>query len=276
MKQPNVVYLSSSAHSDWRSAVKTQYQHSADVILVGPCEEHGLSDTMGAPGDSRPGHKLRITQMLSKSHILFGYIPSDRYRSFNIMLEIGLAYAWGKKIILVNEARSLDSELGLALSCVDQYFPCLDQGLGYLQQLLSEPAVDPAQVNYSLGQQVEDTLSHQVYLSGQLQPSDWIEVIKKHYRPYPAVVFNPPHDLAELAASDILFAYRDEDNNRLFNIPLTVGYASALAKRILFVNQGDHHSHAYDYVKPFVDGYFTNFEQGLKYLDYTVGIESRL
>ena len=75
MKRPNVVYLSSSAHSDWRSTVKTQYQHSADVILVGPCEEHGLSDTMGAPGDLRPGHKLRITQMLSKSHILFGYIP---------------------------------------------------------------------------------------------------------------------------------------------------------------------------------------------------------
>ena len=75
MKRTNVVYLSSSAHSDWRSTVKTQYQHSADVILVGPCEEHGLSDSMGAPGDLRPGHKLRITQMLSKSHILFGISP---------------------------------------------------------------------------------------------------------------------------------------------------------------------------------------------------------
>ena len=119
MNRPNVGYLSSSAHSDWRNEVRAKYQNNANVILVGPCEQHGLSDAMGAPGDSRPGHKLRITQMLSKSQILFGYIPSDRYRSFNIMLEIGLAHAWGKKIVLVNEARSLDEELRLAVTHVD-------------------------------------------------------------------------------------------------------------------------------------------------------------
>jgi len=272
---PKIVYLSSSAHSDWRNEVRTQYQYDANVILVGPCEQHGLSDAMGAPGDSRPGHKLRITQMLSKSHILFGYIPSDRYRSFNIMLEIGLAYAWGKKIVLVNQARSLDKELSSAVNYVDQYFTSLDQGLAYLQQLLAKPVVSPSQITYSLGQNVTAKLKHQIYLEGDDNSADWVETIKRHYDSYPSVEFCYKADWANLSTSDILFACRNEEKNRLFNIPLSVGYASAMAKRILFVNQGDHHSHAYDYVKPFSDGYFTDLEQGLEYLDYALGIENR-
>ena len=275
MNRPNVVYLSSSAHSDWRNEVRAKYQNNANVILVGPCEQHGLSDAMGAPGDSRPGHKLRITQMLSKSQILFGYIPSDRYRSFNIMLEIGLAHAWGKKIVLVNEARSLDEELRLAITHVDEYFTSLDQGLTYLEQMLAETVVNPNQINYSLGQSGTEQLSHQVYLEGEDQSTDWLETIKSHYRSYPSVQFCTGTDWASLATSDILFAFRSSPERRLFNIPLSVGYASTMAKRILFINQGDHHSHAYDYVKPFSDGYFTNLEKGLEYLDYTLGIENR-
>ena len=79
--KPYVVYLSSSAHSNWREPVKAKYVKNGNVVFVGPCDNHGLSDAMGAPGDVKPGHKLRITQMLNKSDILFGYIPDDRYRS---------------------------------------------------------------------------------------------------------------------------------------------------------------------------------------------------
>ena len=79
MSKPNpcVVYLSSSAHSDWREPVRAKYQNDDRVTLVGPCENHGLSDAMGAPGDVKPGHKLRIMQML-RSH--FVKIPGIIHR----------------------------------------------------------------------------------------------------------------------------------------------------------------------------------------------------
>ena len=55
--KPYVVYLSSSAHSNWREPVKAKYVKNGNVVFVGPCENHGLSDAMGAPGDVKPGHQ---------------------------------------------------------------------------------------------------------------------------------------------------------------------------------------------------------------------------
>ncbi|MEO2004691.1 MAG: YtoQ family protein, partial [Candidatus Poribacteria bacterium] len=48
-KRPLVVYMSGSAHSDWRDPVRAAYQDDPRVRFVGPCESHGLSDEMGAP-----------------------------------------------------------------------------------------------------------------------------------------------------------------------------------------------------------------------------------
>ncbi|MCZ6678848.1 MAG: YtoQ family protein [Candidatus Poribacteria bacterium] len=271
---PHVVYLSSSAHSDWREPVKAKYLNDDRVVFVGPCEQHGLSDAMGAPGDVKPGHKLRIMQMLSKSDVLFGYIPDDRYRSFNIMLEIGLARAWGRKILFVNEARSLDEEVRSAQAYVDESFDGLQAGLNRLHQLIASENDRPSP---EVGQLVKPTgrVTHQIFLSGSSEPG-WINRVQARYRDHAEVTLTVEEGMDALTSSDILLACRTNSESRLFNLSLAVGYASALGKRILFVNEGDHYSHAYDYIKPFSDGYFTDLDEGLRYLDYAVGIEDRL
>ena len=76
--------------------------------------------------------------------------------------------------------------------------------------------------------------------------------------------------MQDLAAADILFACRTDSGGRLFNLVLAVGYANALGKQILFVNQGDHYSHAYDYVKPFADGYFTTLDVDWPFGNYVL------
>ena len=274
--KPHVVYLSSSAHSDWREPVKAKYLNDDRVIFVGPCEEHGLSDAMGAPGNVKPGHKLRIMQMLSKSDILFGYIPNDRYRSFNIMLEIGIARAWGRKIMLVNEARSLDEEVKCAQPYVDESFDSLQAGLEHLDELIGEDAPGPSENSASSPEiQPANGVSHRIYLSGSDDPA-WVDRVKARYHDHEATTLAVEAGIDALSDSDILLACRTSDEGRLFNLALAVGYASAAGKRILFVNEGDHYSHAYDYVKPFSDGYFTELDEGLRYLDYAVGIEERL
>lgn len=279
--EPHIVYLSSSAHSDWREPVKARYPNDNCVIFVGPCEQHGLSDAMGAPGDLKPGHKLRITQMLSKNHILFCYIPDDHYRSFNVMLEIGIARAWGRRILFVNEASSLDDELKCVQPYVDESFESLQSGLDRLHQFIAEE-------NGSLSTEIgapapkvqqpvkpNGSVEHKIYLSGSSDPT-WVDSVRARYCDDKDVTLIVEDGIGALAGSDILFACRTSDEGRLFNLSLAVGYASALGKRILFVNEGDHYSHAYDYVKPFSDGCFTDLDEGLRYLDYAVGIEDRL
>ena len=274
--KPYIVYLSSSAHSDWREPVKAKYLKDDHVIFVGPCENHGLSDAMGAPGDVKPGHKLRITQMLSKSDILFGYIPDDRYRSFNIMLETGIAHAKKKRVLFVNEARSLDDEVECAQPYINQSFDSLSDGLDSLQQIITAPSEnrgagsEPNQFTQPINH-----LEHRIFLSGS-PSSAWTDRVQAQYQNDKSVTILAESGMQDLAEADILFACRTDSGGRLFNLVLAVGYANALGKQILFVNQGDHYSHAYDYVKPFTDGYFTTLDEGLRYLDYAVGIEDRL
>ena len=274
--KPYVVYLSSSAHSDWREPVKLKYIKDDRVIFVGPCENHGISDAMGAPGDIKPGNKLRITQMLNKSDILFGYIPDDRYKSFNIMLEIGIAYAKRKKVLFVNESRSLDGEVKCAQPYIDQSFNSLSNGLDSLHQIITSPSENEGTgLEQRQFTQPSNHLEHKIFISGS-PSSAWIDCVQAQYQDENSVTILNESGMQDLAGADILFACRTDSEGRLFNIALAVGYANALGKQIIFVNQGDHYSHAYDYVKPFADGYFTTLDEGLRYLDYALGIENRL
>ena len=273
--KPYVVYLSSSAHSNWREPVKAKYVKNGNVVFVGPCENHGLSDAMGAPGDVKPGHKLRITQMLNKSDILFGYIPDDRYRSFNIMLEIGIAHAKAKKILFVNEAKSLNNEVECVQPYIDKSFDSLPNGLNALHQIITDPS-ENGRANAEQSKSIQPNhLEHKIFLSGSFS-SKWVDCGKAQYQHDKSVTILTGSRIQDLAEADILFACRTDSEGRLFNLALAIGYANALGKQILFVNQGDHYSHAYDYVKPFADGYFTTLDEGLRYLDYAVGIEDRL
>ncbi len=272
-KRPLVVYMSSSAHSDWRDPVRAAYKDNPRVRFVGPCESHALSDEMGAPGDEKPGNKLRVTQMLSKADVLLAYIPDDQYRSFNVMVEIGMAHAWGRHVLFVNEARSLDIVVESAKAYVDESFDSLDTALGQLAQLVTAPPKPSTAAAVSV--RPPATFGHSVYLTGS-PDSRWLDAVRTRYEGAEDVSVVIEAGVPELAKSDIIVACRTSEEGRLFNLCLAVGYARALGKNVLFVNEGDHYSHGYDHVKPFADGYYTDLDAALRYLDYAMGIEERL
>jgi len=272
-KRPLVVYMSSSAHSDWRGPVPAAYANDPRVRFIGPCESHRISDEMGAPGDERPGHKLRMTQMLSKADVLLAYIPSDQYRSFNVMIEIGMAHAWGRHVLFVNEARSLDVVVESAKAYITESFDALDAGLSRLAQLVAAPPTPSTPASVSV--RPPATYGHNVYLTGS-PDSRWLDAIRTRYEGNEDVSVAIEAGAPALSNSDIVVACRTSQEGRLFNLCLSVGYARALGKNVLFVNEGDHYSHGYDYLKPFADGYYTDLDEALRYLDYAMGIEERL
>ncbi|MBT3268182.1 hypothetical protein HN371_13570 [Candidatus Poribacteria bacterium] len=272
-KRPLVVYMSSSAHSDWRDPVREAYRDDPRVRFVGPCESHGLSDAMGSPGDERPGHKLRMTQMLSKADVLLAYIPDDQYRSFNVMIEIGMAHAWGRHVLFVNEARSLDVVVGSATPYVTDSYDSLDDGVRRLSELVATAPASPPQSAFTVGPPVQ--FGHSVYLTGS-PDSRWLDAVRDRYVDADDVSISIESGPVALAQSDIVVACRTSAEGRLFNLCVAVGYARALGKNVLFVNEGDHYSHAYDYLKPFADGCYTDLAEALRYLDYALGIEGRL
>ncbi len=272
-KRPLVVYMSGSAHSDWRDPVRAAYQDDPRVRFVGPCESHGLSDEMGAPGDDRPGHKLRMTQMLSKADVLLAYIPNDQYRSFNVMIEIGMAHAWGRHVLFVNEARSLDVVVASATPYVTDSFGSLDAALERLAVLVAATPASPPTSTFTVGPPAR--FRHSVYLTGS-PDARWLDAVRQRYADADEVSLMIETGPSSLASADIVLACRTTDEGRLFNLCLAVGYARALGKNVLFVNEGDHYSHAYDYLKPFADGCYTDLDEALRYVDYALGIEDRL
>lgn len=272
-KRPLVVYMSGSAHSDWRDPVRASYRDDTRVRFVGPCESHGLSDAMGTPGDEKPGHKLRMTQMLSKADVLLAYLPSDQYRSFNVMIEIGMAHAWGRQVLFVNEARSLDVVVESATPYVTDSFQSLDDGLERLRELIAAAPASPPKSTFTVSPPA--TFGHSVYLTGS-PDSRWLDAVRSRYADAEQVSLVIDGGPAALATADIVLACRTSEEGRLFNLCLAVGYARALGKNVLFVNEGDHYSHAYDYLKPFADGCYTDLDEALRYLDYAMGIEERL
>lgn len=276
MARPHVVYLSSSAHADWRAEFRKRFEDDLRVVFVGPCENHALSDAMGAPGDQRPGHKLRIMQMMRKCDLVFAAIPDDRYRAFNVLLEIGLAKAWGRRVLFVNVPESLEDELAFVRPYVDEYFRSLDQGLARLTQIVQgEPLA------FTPGPELQKLLAptgevwHRVALVGY-PDSSWMERVHEHYANDADVELIENPNFERLVQCDFVLAARTGPRGRLFEIPFAIGVAAGLNVQVLFVNEGDDYSHAYDYVKPFSEGYYRDLNEALRYLDYAMGIEARL
>lgn len=120
-----------------------------------------------------------------------------------------------------------------------------------------------------------------VYLAGTMQ-SHWREKI--HIRLIDKLTLINPcdhhlvkpelytfWDLEAVKQSDIVFAYMDEKNPSGYGLTLEIGYAKALGKTIILVDEkSTSHSEfkpMFEIVRHTADVLFDNFEDGVNYLE---------
>jgi len=112
-----------------------------------------------------------------------------------------------------------------------------------------------------------------VYLSGGMQ-SNWQE---KVIQEVPDIEFSNPAthgleqpeqytawDLFKVAQSDIVFAYLEKDNPSGVGLALEIGYAKALGKLIIFVDEKE--EPRFEIVKHTSTVVFNNLEDGIQFL----------
>lgn len=75
-------------------------------------------------------------------------------------------------------------------------------------------------------------------------------------------------DLKAVAESDYLFAYMEDSNPGGYALALEIGYAKALNKKIIFVeeNLSDNRNHRFNMVRACADITATSLEDGIKIL----------
>lgn len=78
-------------------------------------------------------------------------------------------------------------------------------------------------------------------------------------------------DLHFVQKCDIIFAYMEGDNPSGYGLTLELGYAKALNKTIILVDERSKHdsefSKKFDIVKSSASVYFQNIDDGIKYLE---------
>lgn len=119
-----LVYLAGHIHGDWRDQVRTMAEsRGLDITFKGPCEDHGLSDSVGVgirgitKDDVGEGYfsrlqddlggkvnDLRTRVWISRSDIVIAFFDVDHsnIRQWNTSGDIGEAAAHGKPVIVVH------------------------------------------------------------------------------------------------------------------------------------------------------------------------------
>ena len=120
-----------------------------------------------------------------------------------------------------------------------------------------------------------------VYLSGGMNESDWQSNLIKEL-PNGFVFFNPREhnlmhtkeytfwDLYYVKNCDIVFGYMQKDNPSGFGLTLEVGYASALGKPIILVDERSEHDQkfaaSFSIVRETATIVFSEYKEGLEFL----------
>jgi nucleoside 2-deoxyribosyltransferase len=121
-----------------------------------------------------------------------------------------------------------------------------------------------------------------VYLAGGMR-SGWQDIVKErcgvceYYDPRTHGLTNPTEytkwDLDHIAKCDVLFAYMEKDNPSGFGLCIELGYAKALGKTIIFVNESDNRHLAM--ANCVADIFYTTLEDGMDVLMITGEVVSR-
>ena len=101
------VYLAGNMHTNWREFVIKEFQGPNSASMIP--DVHFLMP-LNTPDVSRPGagnkdwYFLRDKNSVRQADVLFGYIEGydEHSRHSGLSAEIGIAYALGKTILLVN------------------------------------------------------------------------------------------------------------------------------------------------------------------------------
>ncbi|WP_167616068.1 nucleoside 2-deoxyribosyltransferase domain-containing protein [Maribellus sediminis] len=120
-----------------------------------------------------------------------------------------------------------------------------------------------------------------VYLAGGME-SDWHEKLKQRFH-NKFLFYNPKDhqldaseqytlwDLHHIKKSDIVFAYLEKDNPSGYGLTLEVGYAKALNKTIILVDEKSDTNNEFKarfaIVKNSASAVFDNLEEGIKFLE---------
>lgn len=120
-----------------------------------------------------------------------------------------------------------------------------------------------------------------VYLAGGMK-SDWQSILINKFQDN-FIFFNPQDhqldnskefttwDLHFINQSDIIFAYLQNDNPSGFGLTLEVGYAKALNKTIILVDERSkndiHFSSFFKIVRESANVVFDNFDDGINFLE---------
>ncbi|GAA6185572.1 nucleoside 2-deoxyribosyltransferase domain-containing protein [Aliiglaciecola sp. NS0011-25] len=116
-----------------------------------------------------------------------------------------------------------------------------------------------------------------VYLAGGFK-SGWQNIVKEcceHYSyfdPSSHNIVNPKEytefDLKAVREADIVFAYMEVSNPAGYALALEIGYAKALGKLIIFVEEGleNPRKRYFDMVRYSSDFNFTSLQDGIEYL----------
>lgn len=123
-----------------------------------------------------------------------------------------------------------------------------------------------------------------IYLAGGFQ-TDWQDRLIERY---PAVDFEDPRihglsdeedytewDLAAIRRSEILFGYFEASNPAGFALALEIGYAKALEKEIIYVDEMSEHgqvpSRYLGMMRAVSDRTFTSFDKAVDYVSTLIG-----
>lgn len=126
------VFLSGGFRSGWQDIVIDRLKDK--FIFLNP-QRHNLA----APKQ----YTTWDIHFVKKCDIFFGYMEQSNPSGYGLALELGLAYAMGKTIILVDERSEHDKDFSRYFKIVQQsssvVFTSLDEGVDFLSSFYISP-----------------------------------------------------------------------------------------------------------------------------------------
>ena len=114
------VYLAGGMRTEWREAVRATV---LGVEWLDPTT-HGLEDP--------PSYTAWDISAIRDSDVVFAYLAEDNPYGYNMAFELGVAYAWGKEIVFIDEKFAGNPRPCSMLREVSRFYPALEDAIKWL------------------------------------------------------------------------------------------------------------------------------------------------
>ena len=126
------IYLAGGFHTNWQEKVVEEFKHTNELIFFNP-KEHGLTKS--------DEYFFWDILKLEKCDIILAYLEKTNPLALGLVFELGYAKGLGKKVILVDDKTSFDSDyakqFSLAKKSVDLELNSLDDAINYLKTFIN-------------------------------------------------------------------------------------------------------------------------------------------